>query len=134
MGALQKADPTLVTEVDVAFLKGAEQVAQAMLPQPAKPPPDSFLTDEQFQSLREASMSAEDCWDESSAGQCPEDLRSAFGNTMNFFSLLRRPSTDPTPVAWEAVRARWPILQGVPDDELQKNLVEIRTEFVDARF
>ena len=48
--ALKKADPSLVTEVDEAILLGADQVREMSLPQPARPPQDSFLTEEQFQA------------------------------------------------------------------------------------
>ena len=41
---------------------------------------------------------------------------------------------NPTPKQWEALRKTWPILDGVPDDELMKNLVECRKEFCDVRF
>ena len=46
---------------------------------------------------------------------------------------LRNPRVDPTPVVWEAVRSQWPSLQGVPDDELLKNLAECRKEYADVR-
>ena len=49
------------------------------------------------------------------------------------YSLLRNPRVDPSPVAWEAVRKQFPVLFGVPDDELQKNLVECRKEAFDPR-
>ena len=131
--ALQKADPTLVTEVDEALLFGADQVAEFSLPQPAKQPPDSYVTADQFEALRLASMSPKPCWD-ATASPCPEELRSAFsGRPQIVFSLLRHPRLDPTPAAWEAVRTLWPILQGVPDAELQKNLVECRKEPCDIR-
>lgn len=133
--ALQKADPTLITPTDEAILSGADQVRELSLPQRAKPPPDTFLTEEQFEAVREVSMSGEACWDENKSGACPEELKSAFsGRPVMFFSLLRNPRGDPTPTVWQAVRNRFPSLQGVPDDELFKNLTECRKEFVDARF
>ena len=132
--ALKKADPSLVTETDEAILLGAEQVVIASAPQPARPPPDSFLTDEQFQTLLEASKSPEPAWDPDRVGKCPEDLLSAWGKPQIFFSLLRHPRIDPSAVVWDAVRYKWPTLQGVPDEELQKNLVECRKEACDARF
>ena len=79
-------------------------------------------------------MCAEDSWDASSSSPCPKDLQDIWGRPQRFFSLLRNPRADPTPVMWESVRERWPILQGVPDDELLKNLVECRKEIFDARF
>ena len=130
--ALQKADASLVTETDLAILKGAEQVVAASGPVIAKPPPDSYLTMEQFEALKEASMCAEDCWD-SSKGPVPDDLRTVWGNAQMFFSLLRNPNREvPEPMVWEVVRERWPNLAGVPDDELQKNLTECRKEYCDA--
>jgi len=132
---LRKADPSLLNETDEAILTGAELAAQASLPQPAKPPRDSYLTAEQFEALRQASMSAEASWDVSLQGECPDAIKSKFsGRPIIFFSLLRNPRTDPAPVMWQAVRSKWPILQDIPDEELQKNLVACRMEFVDARF
>jgi hypothetical protein len=129
--ALKKASPSLVTEVDQAILSGAEQVVEFSKPQPARPPPDSYLTSEQFHALREASMSAQDSWQQE--GTCPAELRGPLGGIKIFFSLLRNPRTEPTPDVWRCVRSQWPILEGVPDEELQKNLVECRKELVDAR-
>ena len=51
-----------------------------------------------------------------------------------FYSLLRHPTDEPTAVMWNVVRKQWPILEGVPDDELQKNLIECRKEPCDPRF
>ena len=105
----------------------------ASAPQPAKPPPDSYLTMEQFEALKDATMSAEDCWD-ASKGPLPDEFRTIWGTPLMFFSLLRNPSKEvPSPLVWVAVRERWPNLQGVPDEELQKNLVECRKEYCDAR-
>lgn len=132
--ALQKADPALVTETDEAILKGVEQVVVASAPKPAAPPPDSFLTEQQFQAVLEASRSGELAWDPASVLACPDDLLTAWGKPQRFYSLMRHPRIDPTPVMWNAVRKRWPLLEGVPDDELFKNLVECRKEFADARF
>ena len=79
-------------------------------------------------------MSALYSWDAASPAPCPEDLLTIWGKPQIFFSLMRHPRIDPTPVMWEAVRKQWPVLQGVPDEELQKNLVECRKELCDARF
>ena len=130
--ALQKAAPEIVTETDEAILSAVDQVAEASAPQPAKPPPDSYLTAEQFADLLAASKSTMDSFTGESYS-CPDDLKSPFGFPMIFFSLLRNPRVDPTPVVWEAVRNQWPSLQGVPDDELLKNLVECRKEYADVR-
>ena len=48
--ALKKADPSLITEVDEAVLLGVEQRNLAAQPQKARPPSDTFLTDEQFEA------------------------------------------------------------------------------------
>ena len=48
--ALKKADPSLITEVDEAVLLGVEQRNLAAQPQKSRPPPDTFLTDEQFEA------------------------------------------------------------------------------------
>lgn len=127
--ALQKIDPSLVTETDEAVLRGAEQVVVASAPRPARPPPDSYLTEEQFEALREASKSQE-----RPAEPCAEALMGLFGQPDTFFALLRNPKVEPGPEAWAAVRAAWPALEGMPDDELQKNLVACRQERVDPRF
>ena len=135
---LKKVDPNLVTATDEAILLGAEQVVIASAPKPATKPPDSYLTDEQFQTLLSASKSSKVSWETNAPGgydsNMPEDLQGAWGKSLIFFSLLRHPTNDPTPVVWDAVRKRWPLLEGVPDEELQKNLVECRKEFCDARF
>ena len=52
--ALRKADASMVNEVDEAILLGADQVSEMSKPQPARPPPDSFLSEVQFEALREA--------------------------------------------------------------------------------
>merc|ERR1711924_174133 len=127
--ALKKADPSLVTEVDEAILLGADQVREMSLPQPARPPQDSFLTEEQFQALREATKSPKECWDGSDMAGCPEEMKNIWGRPLIFFNICRNPRKDPTPKQWEALRKTWPILDGVPDDELMKNLVECRKEF-----
>ena len=132
--ALKEAAPELVTETDEAILLGSEQVAAANEPQPAKPPPGSFLSDEQFQALLAASKSQEKCWN-ATDGACPdpEALLDVFGTPKVFFSLLRNTRDDPSSGAWNAVRAAWPVLAGVPDDELLRNLVECRKEKADFR-
>lgn len=132
--ALQKADPALVTEVDEAILKGAEQVAEASAPQPARQPPGSYLLPEQFDALLEASKSGIVSWDVDTQGPCPDDLVSAWGKPLIFFSLLRHPRIDPSPTVWVAVRKQWPVLGNIPDEELQKNLNACRMEKCDARF
>ena len=132
--ALKKADPSLVTEVDEAILLGADQVREMSLPQPARPPQDSFLTEEQFQALREATKSPKECWDGTNMAGCPEEMKNIWGRPLIFFNICRNPRKDPTPKQWEALRKAWPILDGVPDDELMKNLVECRKEFCDVRF
>ena len=76
----------------MAILKGAEQVVAASGPVIAKPPPDSFLTTEQFEALKDASMSAEDCWDASKGEKVPDELRTVWGTPLMFFSLLRNPN------------------------------------------
>lgn len=132
--ALKEADPTLLTETDAAILKGVEQVVAASAPQPARKPPDSFLTDDQFQVLLTASKSPVPSYDAAYDPTAPDDLIGIWGRPLNFFSLLRHPTVDPSPVVWDVVRKQWPALQGVPDEELQKNLVECRKEYVDGRF
>lgn len=135
MEALQKAAPELVTETDEAILKGADmaiELSESYLT--AKMAPDSFLTPEQFEALLEASKSATDSWDQKSPGECPKDLQGLFGGVKMFYSLLRHPTDEPNAVMWNAVRRQWPILEGVPDDELQKNLLECRKEPCDPRF
>jgi hypothetical protein len=131
--ALRKADPSLITEVDEAILAGAEEVRIASAPQPAKTPLDSFLLDDQFEALLAASRSKVYAWDVASQGPCPDDLLSAWGKPLIFFSLLRHPRIDPSPVVWAAVRKQWPELGNIPDDELQKNLVACRKEYCDVR-
>ena len=65
---------------------------------------------------------------------CPEEMKNIWGRPLIFFNICRNPRKDPTPKQWEALRKTWPILDGVPDDELMKNLVECRKEFCDVRF
>ena len=81
-------------------------------------------------------MSKTPCWDEKGGyGACPEEMKSMLSQRPSYFySLLRHPRDDPTPVMWEAVRREWNVLEGVPDEELFKNLVAVRSEFVDTRF
>ena len=53
--ALKKADPSLITEVDEAILKGKEQVDEAIVQgRTAQQPQDSYLLPEQFEALLEA--------------------------------------------------------------------------------
>jgi len=105
--ALQKADPSMVTAVDDAILAGADQAAEAAAPQPAKQPLDSFLLPEQWEALLAASKSVELCWDDKSQGPIPDELATIWGRPSSFFSLLRHPRIDPSPVVWKAVRQRW---------------------------
>ena len=135
MEALKRSAPELVTETDEAILKGADiaiEMSESYLQ--AKKAPDSFLTDEQFEALLQASKSNTDCWDAKSPGECPKELAGLFGGYKMFYSLLRHPTDEPTAVMWNVVRKQWPILEGVPDDELQKNLIECRKEPCDPRF
>ena len=102
-------------------------------PQPAKQPPDSFLLPAQFDALLEASKSKIQSWDVEKEGECPDDLNTLWGRPNIFFSLLRHPRIDPSPVVWTAVRKQWPILGNIPDDELMKNLYACRAEACDIR-
>ena len=129
---LQKLDPSMITEVDEAILSAVDQVVEASKPQPAKMPLDSFLLPAQFDALLEASKSKIPAWDESQ-GECPDDLNTLWGRPNIFFSLLRHPRIDPSPVVWTAVRKEWPVLGNIPDDELMKNLYACRAEACDLR-
>ena len=98
-------------------------------------PPDSYISEDQFQALIEASKSPVPSWD-SDDGEVPDDLKSIWGRPLVFYSMLRNPNPEkqPTPVVWKAVRKQWPVLEGVPDGELQKNLIEVRKDNWDPRF
>ena len=61
-------------------------------------------------------------------------MASYFQKLGTSFGPRARKPRHPTPKQWEALRKVWPILDGVPDDELMKNLVECRKEFCDVRF
>ena len=80
--ALKKADPSLFNEVDAAILLGAEQVVEAGIPQPARPPPDSYLTPQQFQALRQASMSGEPSA-EGKSKEVPKELLDIWGRPLS---------------------------------------------------
>lgn len=103
----------------------APAATAAAAPPPPPPPPlvADPLTADQVAALNAASMTQDICG----------NVKSAFGKPQGLFSVLRRPSTDPTAEEWDQVRLAVLDVATCSDDALNAAMRPLKEKFVDIR-